>query len=38
VIPVLLLFVVLTLVLIFEYAALRWGADSRDSYRRLSHR
>ena len=22
-----------TLILVFEYAALRWGADTRDAYR-----
>jgi hypothetical protein len=26
--------IVLTLVVIFEYAALRWGFDSRDAFRR----
>ena len=28
--PVLL---IISLILIFEYAALRWGADTRDAYR-----
>ena len=27
------LLLVTALVLIFEYAALRWGADTRDAYR-----
>jgi hypothetical protein len=27
------LLVVITLILVFEYAALRWGHDSRDSFR-----
>ena len=29
-----LLLIVVTLIVIFEYAALRWGADTRDSFRR----
>ena len=28
-----LLLIVVSLVLLFEYAALRWGVDSRDSFR-----
>jgi hypothetical protein len=33
VISVQLLLLVITVVLIFEYAALRWGFDSRDAFR-----
>jgi hypothetical protein len=29
--------IVLTLVVLFEYAALRWGFDSRDAFRLRRH-
>jgi len=32
------LLLVTALVLFFEYAALRWGADTRDAYRHTARR